>query len=214
MAGLPAGQGAGQRQAASPDRRPGRPQDRRRPHQARGPEPRPEAERQGGHQAHGQTVASLQNKGFFLTKDGQLLSNQGDVRVYTDEGVVYTLRYGGSVFGAGDELTAGLADDAEKKADAKDKEKAKKAEGTTENRYLMVTVSFDPSLITKSKPESRRRSRPPSQASRWTSRQTRLLPTPTIPSTSPSRKKPRKRPIAIRRITRRRSPTARRKWPS
>ena len=73
------------------------------------------------------TVASLQSKGFYMTKDGQLLSNQGDVRVYTDEGVVYTLRFGEVVFGTGDELTAGLPDDAEKKADDKNaKDKAKK----------------------------------------------------------------------------------------
>jgi hypothetical protein len=35
-------------------------------------------------------VASLQSKGFFLTKQG-LFSDQGDVIVTTDEGVVYTL---------------------------------------------------------------------------------------------------------------------------
>ena len=103
---------------------------------------------------------SLQSKGFYLTRDGRLLSNQGDVLVYTDEGIVYTLRFGEVVFGTGDELTAGTPDDAEKKADekgssAKEKDKSKKQEGTTENRFVMVTVSFDPSLIAK--PEKRRR---------------------------------------------------------
>src|SRR5208337_4824845 len=102
------------------------------------------------------TVASLQSKGFYMTKDGQLLSNQGDVLVYTDEGVVYTLRFGEVFFGAGNELTAGSPDDAEKKGedkptDPKDKDKAKKKEGTTENRFLMVTVAFDPGFIPKPK---------------------------------------------------------------
>jgi len=101
------------------------------------------------------TVASLQSKGFYMTKDGQLLSNQGDVRVYTDEGVVYTLRFGEVFFGTGDELTAGTPDEAEKKASEKtgsqEKEKTKKAEGTTENRFVMVTVAFDPTLIPKPK---------------------------------------------------------------
>jgi len=97
------------------------------------------------------TVASLQSKGFYMTKDGRLLSNQGDVRVFTEEGVVYTLRFGEVFFGTGDDLTAGAPDDAEKKGEAKDK--AKKSEGTTENRYVMVTVSFDPELITRPKPE-------------------------------------------------------------
>ena len=73
--------------------------------------------------------------------------------VSTDEGVVYTLRYGGPVFAEGEELTAGDADDAEKKKDERaKKDAAKKPEGTQENRYLMVTVSFDPTLIPK--PES------------------------------------------------------------
>ena len=62
-------------------------------------------------------LAALQNKGFFLTTDG-LYSDQGDVIVSTDEGVVYTLRYGGPVFGEGDELTTGEADDVEKKKEA------------------------------------------------------------------------------------------------
>jgi hypothetical protein len=96
-------------------------------------------------------MASLQNKGFFVTTQG-LYSDQGDVLVSTDEGVVYTLRYGGPIFGEGDELTAGMADDAEKKDEPKKKDAAKKATGTQENRFLMVTVSFDPSLIAK--PES------------------------------------------------------------
>ena len=41
-------------------------------------------------------VASLQNKGFFASRQG-LLSDQGDVLVGTDEGVIYTLRYGGPI---------------------------------------------------------------------------------------------------------------------
>jgi Domain of unknown function (DUF4340) len=99
------------------------------------------------------TLASLQNKGFYLTRDG-LYSDQGDVIVSTDEGVVYKLRYGGPIFATGDELTAGAPDDAEKKKeDTKDqaskKDTPKKSEGTQENRYLIVTVSFDPTLITK-----------------------------------------------------------------
>ena len=102
-------------------------------------------------------LASLQNKGFFLTTKG-LFSDQGDVSIGTDEGVVYTLRYGGPVFAEGDELVVGAPDDAEQKKDAnaaKDKakkDKEKKPQGAQENRYLMVTVAFDSKLIEK--PES------------------------------------------------------------
>ncbi|MDG3005751.1 DUF4340 domain-containing protein [Paludisphaera mucosa] len=96
------------------------------------------------------TVASLQSKGFYMTRDNQLLSNQGDVRVFTDDGVVYTLRFGEVAVGVGDELTAGLPDDAAKKEASTDpaaKKDEKKPEGAADNRYLMVTVAFDPSLI-------------------------------------------------------------------
>jgi Domain of unknown function (DUF4340) len=101
-------------------------------------------------------MSSLINKGFFLTRQG-LFSDQGDVAIGTDEGVVYTLRYGGPVFAEGDELVVGAPDDAEQKKDAgaskdKDKDKAKKPQGAQENRFLMVTVSFDPTLIER--PES------------------------------------------------------------
>jgi Domain of unknown function (DUF4340) len=101
------------------------------------------------------TVASLQSKGFYMTRDGQLLSNQGDVRVYTDEGVVYTLRFGEVTFGTGDELEVGERDDAEKKDGdaAKKKDEPKKDGATAENRFVMVTVSFDPTLIPEPKAE-------------------------------------------------------------
>jgi hypothetical protein len=106
-------------------------------------------------------LASLTNKGFFLTRQG-LYSDQGDVLIGTDEGVVYTLRYGGPVFAEGDELVLGAPDDVDPKKNAgaakdkdkqaKDKEKEKKPQGAQENRFLMVSASFDPTLIEK--PES------------------------------------------------------------
>src|SRR5262249_34577828 len=38
-------------------------------------------------------AVSLFNRGFYLTEDGRLYSNQGEVVLRTDEGAVYTLRY-------------------------------------------------------------------------------------------------------------------------
>ena len=102
-----------------------------------------------------QALASLQGKGFYMTKDNQLLSNQGDVRVYCDDGVVYTLRFGEVALGVGEDLTAGERDDAEAKKDAKDapKKDEKASGGAADNRYVMVTVSFDPALIPAPKAE-------------------------------------------------------------
>ncbi len=75
--------------------------------------------------------------------------------VATEEGVVYTLRFGEVVFASGEELSAGVADDARKEEESsKPKAENKKPEGATENRYLMVTVLFDPSYIPEPKPDA------------------------------------------------------------
>jgi len=90
---------------------------------------------------------SLQSKGFFYVKGdgpGELFAMQGDVIVSTDEGVVYTLRFGEVDFATGAELSAGSE---EKEGEEKAQDKTKKAQGGTESRYLMVTVAFDPTLI-------------------------------------------------------------------
>jgi Domain of unknown function (DUF4340) len=100
------------------------------------------------------SLLSLQDRGFYLTKDGRLLSNQGDLRVATDEGIIYTLRFGEVVFASGEELTAGLEDEkagASRDAD-KEKKDRSKPEGSTESRYLFVTVDFDESLIPQPPP--------------------------------------------------------------
>jgi hypothetical protein len=105
-------------------------------------------------------MLSLQSKGFIHVQGRGLYSDQGDVLVSTDEGVVYTLRYGGPVFASGEELTAGKPDEAEKKEEGKKKEAEKKMEGTQEYRFLMVTVSFDPTLIPQPKPEEKPETQP------------------------------------------------------
>jgi hypothetical protein len=86
------------------------------------------------------SVQSLVSKGFYPTNKG-FYSNQGDVIASTDEGAVYTLRFGEVFFATGDDLTAGGVDE------GKEKDATKKAEGSAENRFLLVTVAFDPSLV-------------------------------------------------------------------
>jgi hypothetical protein len=94
---------------------------------------------------------SLQRKGFYLTQKG-LLSTKGEVAVSTDEGVVYTLRFGEVVFASGNELSAGT----EPSKSAKELGKAANPgnEGTSEGRYLFATAAFDPELIPPPKPPS------------------------------------------------------------
>ena len=95
-----------------------------------------------------QARMSLQDRGFYTLRDGGLLSNQGDLIVSTTDGAVYTLRYGEVTFNTGDALTAG--DDA---SEPKPGEAPKKVEGAGENRFLLVTVAFEPALIPPSPPE-------------------------------------------------------------
>jgi hypothetical protein len=80
-------------------------------------------------------MLSLQSKGFYFTRDGRLVSNEGEVQVGASDGVTYTLRFGEVVYGTGVAVSAG-GDQA-----------AQKGEGLAENRYLMITASFDPSLF-------------------------------------------------------------------
>jgi hypothetical protein len=72
-------------------------------------------------------VASLRQRGFFLSPTGRLLANEGEMMVEAGNGVSYTLRFG--------EVAA---------ADA-----AKPASSAGENRYLFVTASFDSARAAK-----------------------------------------------------------------
>jgi hypothetical protein len=77
---------------------------------------------------------SLQNKGFYLARqDGRLLSNEGELKAYTDEGVVYTLRFGEVLYGSGLAVTAGVSDNAD----------AAKGGQQQANRYMFLTAEFN-----------------------------------------------------------------------
>lgn len=75
-------------------------------------------------------ILALQSRGYYLTQDGNLLSNEGEVRLVTDEGIRYTLRFGEVLYGRGDQVTAGSA--------TGDSDPT----GPAENRYLFVTAEF------------------------------------------------------------------------
>lgn len=87
---------------------------------------------------------SLQSKGFFVSRDGQLLSNEGELLVAMKDGVRYTLRFGEVLVGEGLEVSAGLND-----AEPTQENETDPTGQTTgaENRYLFVTAQFDESLL-------------------------------------------------------------------
>jgi len=76
---------------------------------------------------------SLQSKGFYVGRDGRLLSNEGEVLVRTTEGVLYTLRFGEVLYGSGLDVSAGTDVTGGRKTD----------ESQAANRYLFVTADFD-----------------------------------------------------------------------
>lgn len=75
----------------------------------------------------------LARKGFYLTPDGQLVSNRGEAVIRTVQGVYYTLRFGDVALDSGspqdDKTPAGTV--------------ALGANAPTENRYLFIMVDFD-----------------------------------------------------------------------
>lgn len=112
----------------------------------------------------------LQNKGFIVaqTPSGsqQLVSNEGEVIVVTNQGVVYSLYFGEIFTGSTLDIEVGNSGkektekDSEKESDKKEKASAGKKEEVVEkpgktkdddalktSRYLFVTVTFDPTFI-------------------------------------------------------------------
>jgi hypothetical protein len=95
---------------------------------------------------------ALSGKGFFVYSENKnsygIICSEGEMQVGCDDGVVYTLRFGDVLVGSGDEISAGTPDEDEKeKKDAPKGPKKDAAKGGTENRYLMVSVRGDESLL-------------------------------------------------------------------
>ncbi len=83
---------------------------------------------------------SLQSRGYYFTRDGQLVSNEGEVQVQTEGGVLYTLRFGEVVYGTGETVTAGTERSGPEG-------EAGGEQGPGENRYLFITADFDPKTL-------------------------------------------------------------------
>jgi hypothetical protein len=74
------------------------------------------------------SALSFRQYGFFLTPQGRLLGKEGELSVETADGLVYVLRFGEVATSGGEIKSAG---------------------GRGENRYLMVTASYDPARASK-----------------------------------------------------------------
>ncbi len=85
--------------------------------------------RAGGMSITQSDMLSLQERGFYFARDGRLVSNEGELLARTSDGVTYTLRFGEVAPGTG----------------SKDAQAGEAPAG--ENRYLMISASFDPALF-------------------------------------------------------------------
>ena len=78
-------------------------------------------------------LQTMQSRGFYPTQSGEMLSNEGELLVRTEDAVLYTLRFGEILYGSGNAVAVG--DETSDDQDA----------GAGENRYVLITAEFDPS---------------------------------------------------------------------
>jgi Domain of unknown function (DUF4340) len=92
------------------------------------------------------TLQALQSKGFFVTPDQQrLFGNEGEARIVTKDGIVFSLYFGEITYESGLALTAGTAEEAAAEPAGDSDGGAAEAEKQA-NRYMFVEVAYDPSL--------------------------------------------------------------------
>ena len=80
-------------------------------------------------------LQTMQARGFYPTQAGEMLSNEGELKVRTDLGVLYTLRFGEILYGSGNAVSIG--------DETSDDEEA----GGGENRYVLINAEFDPEAL-------------------------------------------------------------------
>ena len=78
-----------------------------------------------------QDLFSLQGKGYYFSRDGSLLSNEGEIEAHTSDGITYTLRFGEVAYGSGLEVSAGGPTDSGPNTEV------------AENRYLFISARFN-----------------------------------------------------------------------
>jgi hypothetical protein len=90
------------------------------------------------------TRPALQSKGFFVSPDGRLFGNEGEARIVTEDGVVFSLYFGEVTYETGMALSAGLEEGATSEETAAPE--GEEGETKTANRFMFVDVSYDPTL--------------------------------------------------------------------
>lgn len=111
-------------------------------------QPEFESDKQGLAQAIQQLQGELDQKGFNLAGTAEkmeLVAQNGDISIGTEQGVLYTLSVGATYEGEETDIEIGAAED--NSDDDETQEATKEAEVQNQDRYMMVRVAFDESLI-------------------------------------------------------------------
>ncbi len=86
------------------------------------------------------TAIDLLSKGFFVGGEPQrLFGNEGEVRLFCNDGVVYSLYFGEVTYATGVDLTAGGVGE---------KPEGETSEGAQANRFMFVDIGYDPARDT------------------------------------------------------------------
>ncbi|MCA9112362.1 MAG: hypothetical protein KDA52_20570, partial [Planctomycetaceae bacterium] len=118
-------------------------------------------ETEGGARVDTMAILDLQEKGYFIDAEGALVSNEGEVRVGTGDGVLYVLRFGEVFTGTDVEIEVGneegksdTSEDAEadesgsEDADSEESESSEEGgESSKQSRYLFITTQFHDAYI-------------------------------------------------------------------
>ncbi|MBL8763991.1 MAG: DUF4340 domain-containing protein [Phycisphaerae bacterium] len=95
---------------------------------------------------------SLQSRGFLITADGRLVSSEGQMLVQTKDGVAYSIWFGDIAVGAEDGAATDAIPAAPDATASAEESSPRKPGGSGDLRYVMVTTSFDETLLPEPTP--------------------------------------------------------------
>lgn len=94
-------------------------------------------------------LLAMQDRGFYVTPDGQFLANEGELSFSLDDGISYQLCFGEVLFGEGETLTAGTNETPGSPNQAGPTGDDAVKPGVREARFLMVNMMLDESKLPK-----------------------------------------------------------------
>ena len=89
----------------------------------------------------------LEDRGYYITRDGQLVSLEGQLSAGQDDGLVYILKFGRSFTGSAVDIETGSGDAAASTEDGEESDADGESDDLLRGRYVFVQPVFDPALL-------------------------------------------------------------------